>query len=78
MGAAQIKEELHRYINEGDSRLLKILYTVAKGYTEEDYTLPGEAMSAETLRTRIRSAKTRIDAGQFTTQEALEKEMKSW
>jgi hypothetical protein len=78
MGTAQIKDELYRYINEGDTRLLKILYTVAKEYTEEDYTLPGEPMTAEALRTRVRSAKTRIKAGQFTTQETLEKEMKSW
>jgi hypothetical protein len=36
MGAAQIKEELHRYINKEDRRLLKILYTDANEYTDED------------------------------------------
>ena len=78
MGAAQIREELHRYIKKGDSRLLKILYAIAKGYTEEDYTLPGEPMSVDALKGRVRSAKARIKAGQYTTQEDLEKEMEQW
>lgn len=78
MGAAQIREELQVYIKQGDTRLLKILYAIAKGYTEEDYTLPGEPMSVETLKGRIRSAKTRIKAGRSTTQEDLEKEVEQW
>jgi hypothetical protein len=78
MGATQIREELYRYINKGDSRLLKILYTVAKEYTKEDYTLPGEPMSSNILRSRIRAAKARIKSGQYTTQEDLEREIELW
>ena len=78
MGAVQIREELYHCIEEADARLLKMLYAVAKEYTREDYTLPGESMSKETLKKRIRAAKSRIEAGQFTTQEDLEKEMKEW
>jgi hypothetical protein len=78
MGAVQIKEELYHYIEEADARLLKMLYAVAKEYTQQDYTLPGEPMSKETLKKRIRAAKSRIEAGQFTTHEDLEKEMKEW
>jgi hypothetical protein len=78
MGAAQIKEELYHFIEEGDQRLIKMLYAVAKEYTGEDYTLPGEPMSKETMKARVREAKSRIKSGQFTTQEDLEKEMKEW
>lgn len=31
-----IKEELHKYIDAGDEKLLKIMYAVAKEYTETD------------------------------------------
>lgn len=55
-----------------------MLYAVVKEYTKEDSTLPGEPMSNETLKNRIRAAKSRIRSGQFTTQEDLEKEMKEW
>jgi hypothetical protein len=78
MGVVQIREELYHYIKEADARLLKMLYAVAKEYTREDYTLPGEPMSKETLKKRIHAAKSRIKDGQFTTQEDLEKEMEEW
>jgi hypothetical protein len=78
MGAPKIKEELYQLIEKGDLRLLKLLYTVAKEYSSEDYTLPGEPMEAEVLKERIRSAKSRIKAGHFTTQEDLEREMDAW
>ncbi len=78
MGAVQIREELYHFIEEADTRLLKMLYAVAKEYNQEDYTLPGEPMSQATLKKRIRAARSRIENGQFTTQEDLEKEMEEW
>lgn len=39
MGAAQIKEELYHFIEEGDARLLKMLYAVAKEYASTDFEL---------------------------------------
>ena len=78
MGIVQIKEALYHYIERADVRLLKMLYAVAKEYTEENYTRAGEPMSEETLKSRIAAAKSRIKAGRFTTQEDLEKEIKEW
>ncbi|MCA6380469.1 MAG: hypothetical protein IM574_09470 [Cytophagales bacterium] len=78
MSATQIREELKDYIKSGDVRLLKILHSVAKEYNSEDYTKPGEPMKVSTLKSRIREAKSRIKAGQFTSQEDLEVEMEKW
>jgi hypothetical protein len=39
MGAAQIKEELYQFMEEGDARLIKMLYAVAKEYSSEDNEL---------------------------------------
>lgn len=78
MGALKIKEELIHLIEEGDNRLLKMLYAVAKEYNRMDFTLPGDPMSEDELKERVFSAKKRIESGQFTTQEQLEKEMKEW
>lgn len=78
MGATQIKEELYQYIEDADARLLKMLYALAKEYTQEEYILPGKPMTKENLKKRVRSAKSRIDAGHLTTQEDLENEMKGW
>ena len=77
MGTAQLREELHSYIDKADERILRLV----KGMFQadfEDYTLPGEPMSEETLRQRARAAKSRIESGQFTSQEDLEREMEEW
>jgi len=78
MSTTQIREELSKYIKLGDKRLLKILHSVAKEYNSEDYTSPGEPMSVSTLKKRVRSAKARIKAGHYTTQNDLELEMEKW
>ena len=38
MGAAQIKEELHQFINRADERILNLIYGMMKA-DEEDYTI---------------------------------------
>ncbi|MDH5381243.1 MAG: hypothetical protein OEW75_10350 [Cyclobacteriaceae bacterium] len=78
MKVVQIKEELYNYIESADTRLLKMLLAVAQTYIREDYTLPGPPMDRDTLRSRIKAAKARIEEGKFTTQEDLESEMEKW
>ncbi len=36
METTLIKEKLHKYINESDDRLLKIMYAIAKEYNDDD------------------------------------------
>lgn len=76
MGTTELKEELHQYIDQGDKKLLHMMQAVAKAYFEEDYTLHGDPMSGEDYKERIKEAKSNIEAGHFTTQEDLEREMK--
>ena len=78
MGTEQLKEELHQFVDKGDKRLLQMMQAVAKAYFEGDYTVPGDSMSVEEYKERIRGAKSNIEAGHFTTQEDLEQEMKQW
>ena len=78
MGTTQIKEELYHFIEIADTRLLKMLHAVAKEYSLEDFTLPGEPMSEETFKERIRDARSRMTAGKFTAHEDLEREMIEW
>ena len=78
MSTAQIQEKLRRVVDDGDSRLLKMLYAVAKEYTGENYTLAGKPMTEKTLKSRIHSAQERIKSGHHTTQADLEKEIKMW
>ena len=36
MQTANIRERLHHFIDEGDVKLLKLMYAVAKEYNDED------------------------------------------
>ncbi len=78
MGTAQLREELHEYVKQGDKKLLHMMQAMAKAYFEEDYTLPGKPMSVQTIKDRVKEAKSNIESGNFTTQEDLEKEMEQW
>lgn len=79
MNTEQIKQELHKYIDNGDDRFLRLIHTIAATYnSDEDCTVPGTPVDLETYRKRMRGAKERVKAGYFTTQEDLEKEMEQW
>lgn len=79
MNTAQIKQELHKYIDNGDDRFLRLIHAVATNYSgDEDYAVPGPPMNIDTYRKKIQNAKERVKAGYFTTQEDLEKEMEQW
>jgi hypothetical protein len=80
MGTVELRKELHGYIDKADDRFLKMVHALAKSYEveEEDYTLPGPPMDVETYRNRIKQASARVKAGEYITQEDLEKEMEQW
>ncbi|MEX0981262.1 MAG: hypothetical protein WDZ47_04150, partial [Bacteroidales bacterium] len=61
-------------------KFLKMVHALAKSYEdeEEDYTLPGPPMDVENYHRRINEARAQIDAGEYITQEELEKEMEKW
>lgn len=77
MSTIQLREELHKYIDQADDRILRLVKGMFQADTD-DYTLSGAPMSEEALKRRVKAAKSRINAGQFTSQEDLESEMKEW
>ena len=36
MDTATIRQKLHQYVEQGDEKLLKLMYAIAKQYNEED------------------------------------------
>jgi len=71
MGTAELRKKVHSFIDKADDKFLKKVLALAKSHEdeEEDYTLPGPPMDVETYRNR---------AGEYITQEDLEKEMEQW
>jgi hypothetical protein len=80
MGTVELRKEVQSFIDKADERFLRMVNALAKSYEEEeeDYTLPGPPMDVETYRKRIKEASARVKAGEYITQEDLEKEMEQW
>ncbi len=79
MDTAQIKEELHKYIDKADERFLRLVHAIATNYKDdEDYIASGSPMDEDSYKTRIRNAQERVKAGYYTTQEELDREMEEW
>ena len=87
MNTAQIKEVLHRRIEEVDERFLKVMYAMAETYMEEigDAKLAAickdgdyKPMTKAELLSEIAEANTDIENGNYVTIEELEKEMERW
>lgn len=76
MGTTELRKKAHSFIEQADDKTLKKVLALAEA--EEDYTLPGPPMDVETYRKRIREASERVKAGEYISQEDLEKDMEQW
>jgi hypothetical protein len=91
MSTEQIKEVLHRRIEEVDERFLKVMFAMAETYMKEleDAALEAEIeavapnpdwkpMTKEELISEIEEANAQIERGEFIDIDDLEKEMEKW
>ncbi len=91
MSTEQIKEVLHRRIEEVDERFLKVMFAMAETYIkeQEDAALEAEIealppnpdwkpMTKEELISEIEEANAQIERGEFIDIDDLEKEMEKW
>lgn len=76
MRSSELREEVLKYIDQADERVLRLVKGMLQA--DLDYTLPGEPMTKTQLENRVKAAKSRLESGQFTSQEDLEREMEEW
>lgn len=75
MNTVDIKNRLHREIENGDTRLLKMMYALIREYKDESI---GESVSIEQYNREIEEAMRRMDAGEFTPHEQVVELSKAW
>lgn len=81
MGVAELKEELHDYIDHADERFLKMVYAMSKEYKASrviGYKIDGTPITRKELAHRVASASKRVKSGDFISQEEVEKEIENW
>lgn len=80
MGIPELRKEVHSYIDHADETFLKMVHAMSKEYkaTIVGYNVDGTPITQENLRNRVKAASKRVKAGQYITQEDLEKEIENW
>ena len=81
MGATELRKELHSYIDHADEMFLKMVYAMSREYKKSDivgYNTDGSPITQKDLKKRVKAASKRVKAGQYTTQEEVEKEIENW
>lgn len=81
MDTRGIKLDLIQWLaNLQDVKILQQIASLKETQSNEgqNYVVPGDPMTKDELVIRIQAAQNRIQNGQFTTMEDLEKEMEEW
>ena len=83
MTVAQIKQELHKFIDIADPRLLAAIYALMENYLQNDdsivaFTVDGNPLTKSEFIKEVRDAYEEVEKGNFITSEELQKQMKNW
>lgn len=81
MGVAELKTELHNYIDHADERFLKMVYAMSREYKAPmviGYKVDGTPITQKELVQRVTSASKRVKSGNFISHEEVEKEVENW
>ncbi len=82
MSDIEIRQQLHKYVDELDTPFLTAMYAMTVAYTGKNeiagYTTKGEPLTREKIIKRARNASARVKAGQYLTQEEVEKQSENW
>lgn len=81
MGIAELRKEVRSYIDKADDRFLRMVDAMRKEYEGSDvvgYKVDGTPVTQEDMKLRVKEASAQVKAGNYITQEDLEKEMESW
>lgn len=81
MGTAELRKGVRSYIDKADERFLRMVDAMRREYEGSDivgYTVDGNPITQEDLKKRVRAASERAEAGDYITQEEVEREMEGW
>jgi len=81
MGAAELRKELHSYIDHADETFLKMVHAMSKEYYPSGivgYNTDGSPITKKNLKARVKTASTRVKSGIYLTQAEVEKEVENW
>lgn len=81
MGTAELRKEVHSYIDKADETFLKMVSAMSKEYGLPEisgYHADGTPIANKELKNTVKEASDRVKSGQYIRQEDIEKEVSDW
>ncbi|MFO7669883.1 MAG: hypothetical protein R6W31_09515 [Bacteroidales bacterium] len=81
MGTAELRKDLHSYIDKADDKFLRMVHAMRREYEGSDivgYEPDGTPITQENLIQEVKEASVQVKAGHYTTQEEMEKRVEGW
>ncbi|MDX2432543.1 MAG: hypothetical protein QNK35_16510 [Bacteroides sp.] len=81
MGTAELRKEVQSLIEKADKGFLKKVFALSKEHDNAivvGYEVDGTPITQEDLIKQAREASAQVRAGNYISQEDLEKEMENW
>lgn len=81
MSTTELRKEIHQYIDKADDVFLEMVFAMSRVYKSEQtvgYDSDGKPITKENLKLRVKAASHRVKAGDFISQETIEKEIEDW
>lgn len=81
MSTAELRKEIHDYIDKADETFLKMVHAMSKEYrstTIAGYHADGTAISVDDLRENVKAASDRVKSGKYISQEDIEKSVENY
>ena len=81
MSTAELRKVLHNYIDYADETFLKMVHAMSKEYENPEiagYYVDGTPITTKDLKKRVKAASSRVKAGDYFTQEEVEKDIENW
>jgi len=79
MGVSELRQELHDYINHADTRILRMMHSLANEYSKEDLVYCGKrSITMKELHSDLKEAEAEIEKGESMSIEEFAKESEKW
>ena len=82
MGIPELRKSVHSFIDHADERFLRMVKSLANEYSKNSnligFNPDGTPITKQEMRGRVKAASKRVKAGQFLTQEEVDKEVENW
>lgn len=83
MSSAQVKKQLHEYIDKADDRILNAVYVMLQNYLQQEesivgFTIKGEPLTKKDMINQLNQAVSDVEDGKGLSSDDIRKAKENW